>query len=92
MLPNYMLIYTHILFLMIICITYYRLGRRKNYAFEGINLQVQLQYFLSERLWDQVTWGRFGNVKGLQGHNISCDLYLEHLNRFVYIDIILLNT
>ena len=72
--------------------TYYRLGRRKNYAFEGVNLQVQLQYLLSERLREQVTWGRFVNVEGLQGHNIFCDLYLEHLNRFVYIDIILLNS
>ena len=68
----------------------YRLGWRKNYAFEGINLQVQLQYLLSERLREQVTWGRFANIEGLQGHNISCDLYLEHLNKFVYIDNIIL--
>lgn len=68
----------------------YRLGKKKNYAFEGVNLQLQLQYLLSERLREQVTWSRFVNVEGLQRHNISCDLYLEHLNRFVYIYIIMM--
>lgn len=61
-----------------------RLGKRKSYAFEAVNLQVQLKYLLSDRLKEQVTWGRFVNTEGGQAHNISCDLYLEHLNRYLY--------
>ena len=58
------------------------MGKRKNYAFEAVNLQVQCQYLLSERLKQQLVWGRFINTHGLAGHNIPCDLYLEHLNRY----------
>ena len=51
------------------------------YAFEGINLGMQLHYTLSERLKSQLIWGRFVNTKGRQGCNMPCDLFLEHLNR-----------
>ena len=32
-------------------------------------------------LAEQLKWSRFVNVHGLPGHNISCDLHIEHLNR-----------
>ena len=51
------------------------------YAFEGINLSIQLEYTLSERLKNQLIWGRFVNTKGRKGCNMPCDLFLEHLNR-----------
>ena len=62
----------------------HRLGNRKNYAFEAVNLQMQIKYLFSERMVEQLTWGRFINTHGLAGHNISSDLYMEHLNRYMF--------
>ena len=36
---------------------------------------------LSPRIAEQLKWSRFINVHGLPGHNVSCDLHMEHLNR-----------
>ena len=38
-------------------------------------------------LAEQLKWSRFVNTGGLPGHNISCDLHNEHLNRLVKIEI-----
>jgi L1 cell adhesion molecule like protein len=62
-------------------ISIHRLEHRNNYAHEAMNLQVQLHMLLSERLQQQVIWGRFVNASGGEGRNISCDLHMEHLNR-----------
>ena len=51
-----------------------------NYSKEAFNLLTQL-LVLSPRQAHQVTWSRFVNVRGWTGHNISCDLHMEHLNR-----------
>ena len=32
---------------------------------------------------EHLKWSRFVNTHGLVGHNISCDLHMEHLNRLV---------
>ena len=59
----------------------YWLEHRNKYAHEAVNLQVQINLLLSERLQQQVMWGRFVNPSGGVGHNVSCDLHMEHLNR-----------
>ena len=55
--------------------------KRKNYAIEAFTLLVQYHLVLPPRLAEQLKWSRFINVHGLPGHNISCDLHMEHLNR-----------
>ena len=60
---------------------------RKNYAIEALTLLTQFHFTLPPNLAQQVKWSRFVNVAGLPGHNISCDLMMEHINRFVKISI-----
>ena len=50
-----------------------------NYANEGLTLTVQSQV-LSERKKTELKWNRTINVSGKKGHNIACDLHMEHLN------------
>jgi len=40
-----------------------------------------LQLILPPHLAEQPKWSRFINIHGLCGHNISCDLHTEHLDR-----------
>ena len=42
---------------------------------------MQYTYFFSERQKTELLWSRCVNTKGLPGHNMPCDLYMEHLNR-----------
>lgn len=51
-----------------------------NYAKEGLTLTIHSQV-LSERLVEEIKWSRTINTVGRAGHNIPCDLHLEHLNR-----------
>ena len=60
---------------------------RRNYAIEALTLLTQFHFTLPPNLAQQVKWSRFVNVAGLPGHNISCDLMMEHINRFVKISI-----
>ena len=50
-----------------------------NYANEGLTLAIQSQV-LSERKRAELKWNRTINVSGRKGHNIACDLHMEHLN------------
>ena len=50
-----------------------------NYAKEGLTLAIQSQV-LSERKVTELKWSRTVNVSGRSGHNIPCDLHMEHLN------------
>lgn len=59
----------------------FKASKRKNYAIEAFTLLVQYYLVLPPRLAEQLKWSRFINVHGLPGHNISCDLHMEHLNR-----------
>lgn len=59
----------------------FKASKRKNYAIEAFTLLVQYHLILPPRLAEQLKWSRFINVHGLPGHNISCDLHMEHLNR-----------
>ena len=52
-----------------------------NYAKEAANLLLQYHYILSEREKAQLLWSRCVNTRGVDGANIPCDLFMEHLNR-----------
>ena len=54
---------------------------RKNYSIEALTLLMQYSYLLPPRQAKQLVWSRFVNTHGWVGHNISCDLYMEHINR-----------
>lgn len=58
-------------------------SNRRNYAREAVRLQVQQHYRFSPRQKEQLIWSRFVNTVGLCGRNVSCDLHMEHLNRWV---------
>ncbi len=60
---------------------------RKNYAIEALTLLSQYHITLPHNLAEQLKWSRFVNVHGLPGHNISCDLHMEHLNKLVKVSI-----
>lgn len=55
----------------------------KNYALEAMTLLTQYFVTLPPNLAAQLKWSRFINVHGLPGRNISCDLYMEHINRII---------
>lgn len=59
----------------------FKASKRTNYALEAFTLLVHHHILLPPRLAEQLKWSRFINVHGLPGHNISCDLHMEHLNR-----------
>ena len=61
----------------------FRASGHTNYCLEAFNLFVQYYYTLTPRLAEQMLWGRFINNEGKMGHNISCDLHMEHLNRTI---------
>ena len=50
-----------------------------NYAKEGLTLAIQSRV-LSDRKVAELKWSRTVNVSGRRGHNIACDLHMEHLN------------
>ena len=58
----------------------FRATGRKNYSLEALYM-LYASHFSSPRLSHQILWSRFVNTRGLSGHNIPCDLFLEHLNR-----------
>ena len=55
----------------------------RNYAAESFTLLSQYNITLPDNLAKQLKWSRFVNVHGLPGHNISCDLHMEHMKRLV---------
>ena len=61
----------------------FKASQRKNYAIEAFTLLAQSEALFSERLRHQLLWSRFINTQGKQGHNIPCDLHLEHCNRLI---------
>ena len=54
---------------------------QRNYNSETFTLLSQYHLLLLPNLAEQLKWSRFINVHGLPGHNISCDLHMEHLYR-----------
>ena len=57
-------------------------GRTK-YSLEALRLQIQVKSVLSPQLAHQIMWDRFVNTHGRAGRNIPCDLYNEHVNKFL---------
>ena len=52
-----------------------------NYSVEALTLLSQYHLILPPHLAEQLKWSQCVNTHGLPGHNISCDLHMEHLNR-----------
>lgn len=65
----------------------FRASNRINYAMEAFNFLSQYHIVLSPYLAEGVKWSRFVNTHGLPGHNISCDLHMEHMNKLVKVAI-----
>lgn len=59
----------------------FKSAKRKNYAIEALNLLMQSNHILPPRQAQQLIWSRFVNTRGWIGHNISCDLHMEHIIR-----------
>lgn len=53
---------------------------RRNYSIEAFNLLIQMT-ILSPRKVAEIKWNRTVNTVGRRGHNVPCDLHMEHLNR-----------
>lgn len=60
---------------------------RTNYSIEALTFLTQYYMLLPPNLAEQLKWSKFVNTSGLPGHNISCDLHNEHLNRLVKVAI-----
>ena len=59
----------------------FKASKRNNYSIEAFTFLAQQQFVLSPRLAHQQLWSRFINTSGKEGHNVPCDLHMEHLNR-----------
>ena len=59
----------------------FKAGNRKNYSSEALTLLCQYHFLLSPRLAQQLLQSRFINTHGWPGHNIPCDLHMEHVYR-----------
>ncbi len=59
----------------------FKLGKRRNYSIEGLNLLSQFSFFFTERQRQQLIWSRCVNIHGIPGRNIPADLHMEHLNK-----------
>ena len=60
---------------------YFHSAGHTKYAVEALTLMAMLNGLVSERLKQQIMWGRVVNTRGGLGHNIPIDLQMEHLNR-----------
>jgi len=58
----------------------FKLTGRRNYCLEAFNLLAQT-IVLSPRQVAELKWSRTINTVGRVGHNVPCDLHMEHLNR-----------
>ena len=59
----------------------FKATQHKNYSLEALRLLLQFEFLLPQRQAQQLLHSRFVNTRGLLGHNVSCDLHMEHLNR-----------
>lgn len=65
----------------------FKASGRTNYSIEALTILTQYYLLLPPNLAEQLKWSRFVNTRGLPGHNISCDLHNEHLNKAVKVAI-----
>ena len=59
----------------------FKAKKRKNYSIEALNVLAQYHFFLPQRQASQLIWSWCINTHGIPAWNISCDLFMEHLNR-----------
>ena len=59
----------------------FKASGRTNYSLETLYMLYGHNFGLSPRLSHQLLWSRCVNTHGLPGHNVPCDLFMEHLNR-----------
>ena len=59
----------------------FKSSERTNYSVEAFNLLLELEYVMTPRMKQQLTWERTINVHGKSGRNVSMDLHMEHINR-----------
>ena len=58
----------------------FKLENHHNYAKEAFNLTLQ-SLLLSTHKLCELKWSRTINTHGKPGHNVPCDLHMEHLNK-----------
>ncbi len=56
-------------------------SHKTNYSNEVLLMLYQIEFALTPRQVQQLMWSRTINYVSLPGHNVPCDLHLEHLNR-----------
>ena len=59
----------------------FKAGSRKNYSIEAFTFLAQYHILHPERMAQQLIWSLCVNAHGKPGHNIPCDLHMEHCNR-----------
>lgn len=59
----------------------YKATNRKNYAIEAFTMLAQYYFLFTPRMHHQLLWSCIINSVGRAGHNIPCDLHMEHINR-----------
>ena len=59
----------------------FKSSERTNYSVEAFNLMFELEYVMTPRMKQQLTWERTINVHGKPRRNVSMDLHMEHINR-----------
>ena len=58
----------------------FKSSERTNYSVEAFNLSLELEYVMTPRMKQQLTWERTINIHGKSGRNVSMDLHMEHIN------------
>ena len=59
----------------------FKVSNRHNYSIEALHILLQFHFLLPPCQAQQLITARFVNTSGLPGHNVECDLHMEHLNR-----------
>lgn len=66
-----------------VLLMHYRSANHTNYASEAFHFIAQVRVTASPRVAAQLLWSRVVNAKGKEGHNITVDMHMEHLNHTV---------
>ena len=61
----------------------FKASQKKSYSTEAFQFLCQYHFYLPPQQAQQLLYSRFINVHGREGHNIPCDLHMEHLNRTI---------
>ena len=61
----------------------FKATNKYKYAVQASRLLFQYYFTFTERMKHQLLWSRCVNVHGRRGRNVSMDLHMEHLNRYL---------